>query len=431
MRTTFVAAGVAAAAILLGAAAPAKRMWAHRPTNAQLEAAWPSGAAKRGEPGRAAMMCKVRDDGGVGDCTVKMESPAGAGFGPALLALAGEYKLDPAAPRALRPGQDVLVQEEWYRFDTPAGWLRRPTSEDLMQVWPTKAWAKGLGGQATINCLVSPQGALFDCVTTAETPPGEHFGDAAIALSSQFLMKPATLKGQPVVSPVNVPINFVMPGGSRGFTSDLNSLRMVAATQAWLDAPSYANVAAAYPAKAREAKLGGRATLDCALNREGRLTACSTITEEPRRQGFAEAAKMLAKEFRATTTTSDGKSIVGAHVQLPMVFDPAMLAGQQVIGKAQWAGLPSAEETDAAFGKLAVTGTVHVMLTCVVQQGGHVTDCKVEREDPAGQGVAAAALSLAPYFRLTTWTSEGLPTVGGTIGIPLRYEGAKPDAPKG
>lgn len=65
-----------------------------------------------------------------------------------------------------------------------------------------------------------------------------------------------------------------------------------------------------------------------------------------------------------------------------------------------------------------------------MQQGGSVSDCKVVTEDPAGQGVGQAALSLAPHFRLTTWTAEGLPTVGGTINIPLRYEPGKAE-PKG
>ncbi|MDB5422618.1 MAG: putative TonB protein, partial [Phenylobacterium sp.] len=68
-------------------------------------------------------------------------------------------------------------------------------------------------------------------------------------------------------------------------------------------------------------------------------------------------------------------------------------------------------------------GTVQVMLACVVQQGGGVSDCTVQREQPAGIGVGQAALALATHFRLTTWTAEGLPTVGGTVKIPLRYEG--------
>lgn len=64
-----------------------------------------------------------------------------------------------------------------------------------------------------------------------------------------------------------------------------------------------------------------------------------------------------------------------------------------------------------------------------MQAGGGVSDCKVAREDPAGQGVGLAAMGLIPHFKLTTWTIEGLPTVGATINIPLRYEGG--GAPQG
>jgi hypothetical protein len=42
-------------------------------------------------------------------------------------------------------------------------------------------------------------------------------------------------------------------------------------------------------------------------------------------------------------------------------------------------------------------------------------------------GIGQAALALAPTFRLSTWTAEGLPVVGGAINIPLRYEAKAAD----
>ena len=57
-----------------------------------------------------------------------------------------------------------------------------------------------------------------------------------------------------------------------------------------------------------------------------------------------------------------------------------------------------------------------------VQAGGGVGDCKVVSEDPGGVGLGDAAMALTGAFRLTTWTTEGLPTVGGRVRIPLRYE---------
>ena len=62
----------------------------------------------------------------------------------------------------------------------------------------------------------------------------------------------------------------------------------------------------------------------------------------------------------------------------------------------------------------------------MVQQGGAVSDCRAVSEAPAGQGLAAAALGLAPQFRLSTWTPEGPPGVGATVNIPIRYEAGAP-----
>jgi TonB family protein len=423
---------LAASALLIAAAAPKPQVayWAQEPTEAQKQAAFAAAGVKPDVTGRALASCKVRADGTLEGCRLLVGGAAG-GLGQALMALTAHYRLNMAGPSAPAVGGEVIVGESRFPSDTDPTWLKKPTSEDLRAVFPVKAMARGEDGQATINCLVSQQGALFECVTVSEKPAGEHFGDAALALTPQFLMKPALLNGQPVVTTVSIPIKFVTYGGG----PVLPGKGMVSASMAWPEAPSYADVAAAYPVRARAAKVGGRATLSCEFNRQGRLTDCETITEAPKHEGFGDAARKLAKDFRAFPNLSDGRNVAGATVQLPFVFDPAMLAGGvPVVGKAQWAGLPTAEETSAAFGKLTATSTVRVRMACTVLQGGGVSDCRVEDETPAGQGVGAAALSLSPRFKLTTWTSEGLPTVGGTINIPLRYEPEKPQAaapPKG
>lgn len=422
MLSPRIAVALAAAVLLGAAAAPQPPYWAQQPSAAELAAA--KAGVKLGA--RAVMVCKARADGGLEACRIAVETPANAGLGKAMLSLAPLYRLNLARPKPPAPGEDIVMPEGHFDVDTAPDWLRRPTAADLMAVWPQKALAAGRGGKAIINCMISQQGALYECIPVTESPAGEHFGDAAVALSAQFLMKPATKAGKPVVSEVSVPINFYMEPGS-GARDLENAKGMVSASMAWPEAPGYAAVAAAYPAKARAAKLGGRATLACEFTREGRLHNCNTITEEPKHQGFGDAARVLSKQFRAFATLSNGKSIIGAGIQLPVVFDPAMLSGgQPVIGKAQWAGLPSGEDTSTAFGKLKIDATARVLLACMVLPGGAVSDCRVEQETPAGQGVGAAALSLAPHFRLTTWTAEGLPTVGGTISIPLRYEPTEP-----
>jgi TonB family protein len=422
--------GIAAAGAMLGAAAaplkPESSHWAKRPTPAEEAQVRPA-SLPRGQTGYAAVRCKAAEDRSLTDCRVALDNPSGIGLSQWLLNTAPYYRLKPVSEGGEPPGADVLLIGDWLPFDKPPDWLKRPTEGDLEAVWPVEAWKKGEGGKAVITCIVTTQGALRDCLVTSESPAGAHFGEAAVALSPQLVFRPATLNGQPVPSPVNIPVNFVMPG-SPGPQSTFGSRKTISPAIGWLEAPSYADVAAAYPKKAREAKLAGHATEFCDLRSDGRLTSCRTITEQPRGEGFADAARQLTKRFRAPTQTADGSKISEGSVQLPFTFDPAMLEGEQVIGKPLWATLPTSADTATAFGEVmkTVSGTVRVSLGCIVQPSGYVADCKVEREEPAGKGVGQAALALAPHFRVTTWTVEGLPTVGGKIVIPLRFEGGAP-----
>jgi TonB family protein len=410
-----------AGALMLGAAAPKPEkasMFAKEPTHAEAMALLSEAARKEG--GYAAMRCKVTAAARLADCHVVQEGRPDLGFGRVLLHLAPEYRVKSPAEGGPAPDSEIVETFDGTHVDKPVDWKRKPSPNDLLVVWPKKAWAKGVGGEAIIGCPVSTQGALYDCVVISEKPEGENFGAAAIALTPQFLMTPPTLNGAPVVSYARIPLHFRMPIGTTP-SPTLGDRAMIPVSMAWPEAPSYADVAAAYPKKAAEKKLGGRATVNCDFTKDGRLTGCDTVIEEPRGQGFADAAKVLAKRFRALT--NDGPA-PRASVQLPVVFDPAMLtAAKPVIGKAQWAVLPTADDLTAAFGKASRPGTSRVMIACVVQQGGRVDGCNVVREEPTGAGLGQAALTLAPHFRLSTWTAEGLPVVGGTVNIPLRYEG--------
>ncbi|HEX7948265.1 MAG TPA: hypothetical protein VF495_26605, partial [Phenylobacterium sp.] len=53
---------------------------------------------------------------------------------------------------------------------------------------------------------------------------------------------------------------------------------------------------------------------------------------------------------------------------------------------------------------------------------GALEACTAASEEPAGLGYADAALALAKAFRLSVWTDEGLPTIGGVVRVPLRFD---------
>jgi len=400
-----------------GKVAPSEANWASRPTTEEYGEAYGK-VLKEGVFFRAVVHCAVEENGDLSGCRVVRDTPAGGGFGAALLSLAPKYRRKP--PRQNDP-REVYIADGWFSYDKAADWLKRPTPEDLLAVFPTAAYKRGQSGKAIINCIVTQQGALTDCVTLEETPAGAGFGSAAIALTPQFLMRPATWKGAPIASSANIPITFVAQGAGETF----GSKKVVTAAIMWSEAPSYADVVEAYPTKARGERKGGRATLACSMTEAGRLTHCDVAMSNPEGYGFDVAAKALAKGFSfPVRNDGDRKATHSIEVHVPFTFDPAMLdEGTHVVGKPSWAALPTREQVQSAFKDVKVTGTARAMLGCAIQPGGSLDGCKVTSETPSGLGVGAAALALAPTFRLTTWTAEGLPVVGGVINIPIRYEG--------
>jgi len=97
---------------------------------------------------------------------------------------------------------------------TNPDWLHKPTEDEMMSFYPAQALRAGLEGHASIHCYVAVTGTRENCRTIEETPAGQGFGEAAIALSSIILMRPATRDGVPTGGfGVNVPIRFTIPPG--------------------------------------------------------------------------------------------------------------------------------------------------------------------------------------------------------------------------
>ena len=388
--------------------------WVAYPISADFAAGAPE-ASKSGQGGRAVAKCRVEDGGELSGCILLRETPTGQGIGAALLAMSPKFRRAPPGPKDLR---EVLIDADWFRVDAPTDWKQKPSASELLAVYPTAG--KGVDGRAVISCLVTVQGALTDCEAVAERPVGLGFGNAAIALTSQFTMKPVTWQGSPARTVVRIPINW--EGFSSAMVSGPGTRRVVPANLPWMEAPSFADVSAAYPKKARAEKRAGHVALACEMTEEGRLGHCSVGATDPVGMGFEGAAKDLAKMFRfRVATEADRKATRSLTVHLPITFDPAAL-DQALVGKPNWSVLPTLEQTGAVFKDLKVTGTARAVVECTVQPGGSVGECHLVSETPAGVGMGPAAMTMTPYFRLTTWTTEGLPIVGGTIRIPIRYD---------
>ena len=414
-----------AAILALGAAPSEDPVFTERPDANDLNAARPQGSPDEG--GSVILECDFSARGAPTDCRAVEETPKGSGFGQAALGPARKFRLAPAK----RDGKPVEAKNVRIpitfppRFDKEGDWLKRPGSRDLLAVYPLRA--QGRGGRAELACTVSAQGTLYDCEVKSEQPAGAGFGKAALALTPQFLMRPPTRDGKPLAGfKVGIPISWPAQAAILGAPEMTTK---VFSDVPWTAAPSYQQVAAAFPAKARANRRSGRATLNCRIAADGGLERCEALAEEPRGLGFGEAARSLAGAFRAPTTF-EGQSVAGFRTQVLISFPEAMIdSTDALIGKPQWAALPDARAFNAAFPKTPSTSgatSARVIMLCRVGADGGLGDCAVESETPAGEGYGAACLKLAPLFKVRLWTSEGLPAIGGRVRAPVRYDLPKP-----
>ena len=323
----------------------------------------------------------------------------------------------------------ALAVPAWAQDRAP-NWLKPPSRQDLMGVWPASALRNGQGGKAAIGCTVTIQGALRDCRVVSEKPAGQGFGAAAVTLSSQLMMRPALKGGVPVEGSVRIPIEW--EDLREGSTSQIDGPTMqggivsrVVVNLPWSQAPSIDDVRVAFPEKARAAKVSGLTTLDCTIDTTGAIGQCRTLQEEPGGYGFAAAARRLSGRFLGPTADSAGAPLAGAHVHLPFVFSADALDGAPIIGKPQWMALPRQQDLLSVYPPDALRAGVfrgRVVLGCAVSGAGTLADCQVESEEPSGYGLGKATLGLATTFRLGVWSAEGLPTVGGKVRVPIRFD---------
>lgn len=314
--------------------------------------------------------------------------------------------------------------------DRAPEWVRQPTARDFMGVFPRAALEKGVGGRATLGCIVTVQGTLRACRVEAQEPAEAGFGGAALALAPQFLLKPALKGGQPVEHAVRIPLKFDKPDkalgsfispSSGGFTFQSNK---VYSRLPYRAAPSVQEVLAAYPQKARERKAGGAVNLNCLIGGGGKLSSCSLIKEEPQGLGFARSARDLAAKFAVPDKDGQGNSLVGARTILLVTFAADSLDGTPTIGRPRWLTTPSIRDLAAVLPKevLQAGAQGQVTMTCTIGPDGGLQGCAPASEQPTGQGYGQAAVALAPKFRAAIWTEEGLPTVGALVRVPVRFD---------
>ena len=164
----------------------------------------------------------------------------------------------------------------------------------------------------------------------------------------------------------------------------------------------------------------------CHLQPSGRTHTCLITMQYPTGGGFGPAARDLARRFRTTPGSWPNSTSLSnfSVVFTPFTF-PAQNRPAEPLSTYAWLEQPSPEAVAAGFPATATRANVAagvVILRCAVGAEGWPTNCQVESESTPNVGLAAAALHLAPGYRMTLWTADGRPNVGQTITltIPLR-----------
>jgi TonB family protein len=88
-----------------------------------------------------------------------------------------------------------------------------------------------------------------------------------------------------------------------------------------------------------------------------------------------------------------------------------------------WVSTPTGQDIANVYPPTAVEAGKGgaVLLVCKVATEGSLRACQVQIEDPVGLEFGAAALELAPLFKMAATAPDGTAVAGRTIRIPIMF----------
>jgi TonB family protein len=315
-----------------------------------------------------------------------------------------------------------------------------------VSVWPEGAWNARANGQVTLTCFVDIHGLAERCRVAYESPQGKGFGAAALELQPTLKITPRKgPDGQPVAGLMNIALRFKAPEAETNLsdlasTSGLPSAGINAANlmlshnpiemrhvvmmnhPVWVAAPSFDDVAGAYPA--RGGGVEGYAVAHCEVLRSGDLTRCIVSKESPTRHDFAQAALKLARKFKVSPEVMKyaphGAPI---EVDIPIRFAPPAELAQRTVSAPSWISVVDPDTAPKLFPpEAAAKGLTsgRGVAKCVVVADGRLEDCAPEPADPDGLGFSEAAVKLASTMRMNLWSADAEPVQGGVVHVAIR-----------
>lgn len=131
-------------------------------------------------------------------------------------------------------------------------------------------------------------------------------------------------------------------------------------------------------------------------------------------------------------TEADGPPIVITEPIAGTALEPTVLAGPSeglvagppspVITNPRWLARPGPREFERFYPARARERekSGKVTLDCIVAANGAL-GCRVAREEPEGWGFGAAALRIAPFFRIAPRMEDGRASEGGTVRVDITF----------
>src|SRR5471030_845086 len=178
-------------------------------------------------------------------------------------------------------------------------------SGEFVAIWPGAAYRAGADAKVILSCKINIHGLAEWCGIKSESPAGKGFGAAALQMRPTFKLKPAMGADGPMEAMMTIAVKFKAPDPQfdSGTNFLANRMPMNAVTMlsrpVWAEAPSFSDLAAAYPAQGGNQE--GYVVAHCQVLSSGLLKNCQMVKEFPAKKGFAHAAMGIVHKFKVTT----------------------------------------------------------------------------------------------------------------------------------
>ena len=174
---------------------------------------------------------------------------------------------------------------------------------------PVAARLNGGNAIVKLQCAVTEHSAWGHCSMVLEDPPGQGFGDAALALAKNFPTELAPFTPTPsAVATVRYDRSTI--------TTEAQGVTHVIRPPVFKERPTYLQMASQFFSLSSRGQEFS-ATIDCIVTVVGKLDPCRVTKEAPIGLGVGKRALATVRTFKMRPLIFDGNAMGGAAVAFP------------------------------------------------------------------------------------------------------------------